>query len=103
MPDGWVLDAATGDAVPGRRRRRRRDPEDARSRDDDGVSFDSFDSIDEPAWVPRVGSTVTVRRMGGAEAEVVDVDELAGEVVVRMGSITSRAPLAGVSPVVGKY
>ena len=103
MPDGWVLDAATGDAVPGRRRRRRRNPEDARSRDDDGVSFDSFDSIDEPAWVPRVGSTVTVRRMGGAEAEVVDVDELAGEVVVRMGSITSRAPLAGVSPVVGKY
>ena len=103
MPDGWVLDAATGDAVPGRRRRRRRDPEDARSRDDDGVSFDGFDSIDEPAWVPRVGSTVTVRRMGGAEAEVVDVDELAGEVVVRMGSITSRAPLAGVSPVVGKY
>ena len=67
------------------------------------MSFDSFDSIDEPAWVPRVGSTVTVRRMGGAEAEVVDVDELAGEVVVRMGSITSRAPLAGVSPVVGKY
>ena len=74
-----------------------------RGRADDGVSFDSFDSIDEPAWVPRVGSTVTVRRMGGAEAEVVDVDELAGEVVVRMGSITSRAPLAGVSPVVGKY
>jgi hypothetical protein len=34
---------------------------------------------------------------------VVDVDELAGEVVVRMGSITSRAPLAGVSPVVEKY
>ena len=103
MPDGWILDAASGDAVPGRRRQRRKDPEDARSRDDDGVSFDSFDSVDEPAWVPRVGSTVTVRRMGDAEAEVVDVDELAGEVVVRMGSITSRAPLAGVSPVVGKY
>ena len=104
MPDGWILDAATGDAVPGRQRRRRRDPEDARLRDgDDFDSFDSFDSVDEPAWVPRVGSTVTVRRMGDAEAEVVDVDELAGEVVVRMGSITSRAPLAGVSPVVGKY
>jgi DNA mismatch repair protein MutS2 len=104
MPDGWILDAASGEAVPGRRKaRRRRDPEDTRSRDDDGVSFDSFDSVDENAWVPRVGSTVTVRRMGDAEAEVVDVDELAGEVVVRMGSITSRAPLAGVSPVVGKY
>lgn len=104
MPDGWILDAASGEAVPGRRKaRRRRDPEDTRSRDDDGVSFDSFDSVDEQTWVPRIGSTVTVRRMGDAEAEVVDVDELAGEVVVRMGSITSRAPLAGVSPVVGKY
>jgi hypothetical protein len=71
--------------------------------DEDGVSFDSFDSVDEDVFLPRVGSTVTVRRMGDAEAEVVDVDATAGEVVVRMGSITTRAPLTGVSPVVGKY
>jgi hypothetical protein len=40
--------------------------------------------------------------MGDAEAEVVELDASAGEVVVRMGSITTRAPLTGVSPVMGK-
>ena len=104
MPDGWIIDMATGDAVPGRRRNKRPDSVDASVlQDEDGVSFDSFDSVDEDVFLPRVGSTVTVRRMGDAEAEVVDVDATAGEVVVRMGSITTRAPLTGVSPVVGKY
>jgi DNA mismatch repair protein MutS2 len=102
MPDGWIIDARTGDAAPGRRRRRKKDPEDLRSRDEDGVSFDSGDGVDEPTWIPRVGSRVTVRRMGDAEAEVVAVDANSGEVVVRMGSITSRAPLTGVAPLGGK-
>ena len=48
------------------------------------------------AWTPSVGAVVVVRQLGGAEAEVVGVDEDAGEVVVRMGGITTRAPLAGV-------
>ena len=108
MPDGWMLDVHTGDAVPGRQRRRRHkrpasvDPKE--SRDDNGVSFDSFDSFDDDtvAWLPHVGAKVTVRRMGDAEAEVVELDASAGEVVVRMGSITTRAPLTGVSPVMGK-
>ena len=39
-----------------------------------------------------------VRQLGGAEAEVVGLDTGAGEVMVKMGSITTRAPLAGVSP-----
>ena len=50
------------------------------------------------AWTPSVGAVVVVRQLGGAEAEVVGVDEDAGEVVVRMGGITTRAPLAGVRP-----
>ena len=49
-------------------------------------------------WRPKVGATVTVRQLGGAEAEVVGLDEHAGEVMVKMGSITTRAPIAGVAP-----
>ena len=40
---------------------------------------------------------MTVRQLGGAEAEVVGLDEHAGEVMVKMGSITTRAPIAGVA------
>ena len=32
------------------------------------------------------------------EAEVVGLDDNAGEVLVKMGSITTRAPIAGVAP-----
>ena len=73
LPPGWVFDER-GDAVPA----------------DDGRR-------DE--WVPEVGAEVVVRQLGGATAEVVGLDAAAGEVVVKMGSITTRAPLAGVSPV----
>lgn len=74
LPDGWTLDER-GDATPGRREAR-------------GCG----------EWRPKVGATVTVRQLGGAEAEVVGLDEHAGEVMVKMGSITTRAPIAGVAP-----
>jgi hypothetical protein len=50
-------------------------------------------------WTPSTGATVLVRQLGGAAAEVVGLDTSAGEVLVKMGSITTRAPLAGISPV----
>ena len=74
LPDGWTLDER-GEATPGARR--------------EGGGGE---------WRPKVGATVTVRQLGGAEAEVVGLDENAGEVLVKMGSITTRAPIAGVAP-----
>ena len=71
MPAGWTLDER-GDAVP----------------DGGGDAF--------RRWFPRVGETVVVRQLGGAEAEVVEID--GAEVTVKMGGLVTRTPLAGVSP-----
>ena len=56
-------------------------------------------TIPPMCWTPSTGATVLVRQLGGAAAEVVGLDTSAGEVLVKMGSITTRAPLAGISPV----
>ena len=47
-------------------------------------------------WRPTVGETVVVRQLGGAEAEVVEID--GADVTVRLGGLVTRTPLAGVSP-----
>jgi hypothetical protein len=95
LPRGWVLDER-GDAVP----------RGWGSGDDDvdsggeggGGAGGGRGGRRRGDWTPKIGSTVIVRQLGGAEAEVVGLDTGAGEVLVKMGSITTRAPLAGVSP-----
>jgi len=88
LPRGWTFDAR-GEAVPGEKNR-------DGGGDGDG---DAGDGADGRGWTPKVGSVVIVRRLGGAEAEVLDVDEGAREVLVKFGSITTRVLLAEVSRV----
>ena len=89
LPRGWTFDAR-GEAVPGEKRGGGGDG------DGDGGAGDGADGR---GWTPKIGSVVIVRRLGGAEAEVLDVDEGAREVLVKFGSITTRVLLAEVSRV----
>ena len=80
MPPGWTLDER-GDAVPAEEGEGMGDGPGWRSR---------------RRWTPTVGETVVVRQLGGAEAEVVEID--GADVTVRLGGLVTRTPLAGVSP-----
>ena len=80
MPPGWTLDER-GDAVPAEEGEGMEDGPGWRSR---------------RRWTPTVGETVVVRQLGGAEAEVVEID--GADVTVRLGGLVTRTPLAGVSP-----
>ena len=83
MPPGWTLDER-GDAVPA-------DEGEGTEDDPDGPGRRS-----RRRWTPTVGETVVVRQLGGAEAEVVEID--GADVTVRLGGLVTRTPLAGVSP-----
>ena len=83
MPPGWTLDER-GDAVPA-------DEGEGTEDDRDGPGWRSG-----RRWTPTVGETVVVRQLGGAEAEVVEID--GADVTVRLGGLVTRTPLAGVSP-----
>jgi DNA mismatch repair protein MutS2 len=51
-----------------------------------------------PAWCPRVGSRVRVRRLGTRPAVVVSVSVAAAEVEVRLGLLVTRVPISEVEP-----